>query len=211
MPPKKKKQELSFNDPILNVTYSVDSVEEIAIYNWCIEAVKEGLIESWTVDSPIYQPFSITVFDSVSKTEESNPVVLLKGIKMPKSKSTTLLREHAYTPDFKLTFTDKFIQLFPEALPKLLKPTTVDVNNNSAVVYIDVKGAFNLHSGDRVFSINQKWVYQQTKIFVNKLVPDDLFHLTYVPTAEQYTKKKKTLREKYITCKTLEECINNKV
>lgn len=201
---------MKFTDTLVNFTYDMDSAEEIAVYNWCIEAVEAGLILSWSLDNPIYQPISITVADSVIKTPENNYITALENVK--DSKGKILLRGHSYTPDFHISLTDKFISMFPDVIPKMLRPTSIisDSNNKHiADVYIDVKGSFNLHGGDRVFAINQKWVYQKTGILINKLIPDELFAYTFVPKAEQYTKKTHKLREKYIHCKTLEECFKN--
>lgn len=206
-----KKPKLTFTDPLLNETFTIDSQEEIAVYNWCLEAVDKGLILPWTVDSKIYQPCSITAAEPVLKTPDNNLVALIPGVKDKKSK--TLLRGHSYTPDFKITLTDKFVSLFPDSIPKLLIPSNIyksDISNINAEVFIDVKGQFNLHGGDRVFSINQKWVYQQTGIFINKVVPLDLFTYTFVPVNEQYSKKKHIFREKYINCKPLSDILNEK-
>lgn len=199
---------LTFTDTLINFTYDADSAEEIAVYNWCIEAVEAGLILPWSFDNPIYQPISITVADSVIKTPENNYITALENVK--DSKGKILLRGHSYTPDFYISLTDKFISMFPDVISKMLRPSSICTDENNkhiANVYIDVKGSFNLHGGDRVFAINQKWVYQKTGILINKLIPDELFAYTFVPKAEKYTKKTHKLREKYLNCKTLDECL----
>ena len=185
---KAKKANLIFSDPVLNQMVQTDSSEEIALYNWCIEASQAGFINSWTEEFPLYHPASIKLSDPVKD----------QGGK-------TILRAHEYTPDFDIWFTPLFFETFPNML-KFFKIS--EEENGNKRVLIDVKGIFNMHGGDRVFAINQKWVYQRANLYINKLVPDDLFKETFVPIAELYTKKTHKLREKYLTYNTIDQYIN---
>ena len=184
-------------DKYTNETIEFDSAEEKQFYNWLIELRDAGLVEKWDSINDIYQPASFKLFDTAKYNE------LSKG----KLKECTLLREHIYSPDFKLTFTKKFYETFPrEVLKKYFKflPISEDLSDISPV-YIDIKGTFNSNAGDRVFSINQKWVYLIHKQFINKIVPEKLFADTFVPETERYTEKTKKLREKYVSYKHLSD------
>lgn len=184
-----KKANLIFSDPVLNQSVQTDSQEEIALYNWCVEASQVKFINSWSEEFPLYHPASIKLADTVKD-----------------DKGKTILRPHEYTPDFDIWFTPLFFEIFPNMLTFF--KFSEELNGNKRVL-IDVKGVFNMHGGDRIFAINQKWVYQKSNLYINKLVPDDLFRETFVPKLELYTKKTHKLREKYLTFKTIDQYINN--
>ena len=182
-------------DPIINETIEFDSKEEKQFYHWLCELRLSKLIEPWEKSSDIYQPPPFWL---------SGPV----SIELPingKTKSISLLRSHEYTPDFKIKFTKKFYQTFDiNIIRKYFKLVPIsDDLSDIPIIYIDIKGSFNSNGGDRVFSINQKWVWANHQIYINKIVPDDLFKDFFVPVSELYTEKTKKLRIKYANLRQL--------
>lgn len=116
---------------------------------------------------------------------------------------THLLHKQAYTPDFFISFTDKFNQ-FSHGL---------HLQNNSC--YVDVKGTYTkgfANSSAYTFPILQKWLYDKYNIFVNKIVVRDnntkkgFFSKTFVPEILAYNKRNPLLRNKsFLNCKLLKE------
>jgi hypothetical protein len=109
----------------------------------------------------------------------------------------TLLRACTYGADFKVRLDDIDMNTYrvsgwwPDA----------DVN----YIYIDIKGKFGANSQDGAkFSIVQKWTYQRHGIYVNKVIPEDLFNITFCPDRCRYTKTGKP-KKAYSKCKTLKE------
>jgi hypothetical protein len=173
-----------------NKIIPLDSQEEQQFYNWCIELAKYNLIKIWSEDNTIYQPPSFPLSDKVLGENQQNK----------RTYNKTLLRDHVYTPDFKVTINKYLLdKLFPNALDKLLYTTDICDEDNQFVTYIiDIKGTFAKADGGRSFSINQKWVYAIHHVYINKVIPDVLFEKTFVPEVERYTPKTNKLRQKYI-------------
>lgn len=164
-----------------NITF--DSHEEIWVYKWLEEAVIAGFVESFA-----YQPVA---FDLISKKSYSVEVEL-------KTKTKTvdkhLLHEHIYTADYSFVATEK------------LKKLNHKMFSHDDTYLIDVKPSFQRFGGDRSFSINQKLVYDKYQIFINKVIPQKLFELTWVPKNVKIGKSGKTLG-KYNKCKTISQLL----
>ena len=69
--------------------------------------------------------------------------------------------------------------------------------NGDIVVYCDIKGAFNRFGGDRILPIHQKMVWSQYRVYINKLVPKDVFKALGVPKLCTFTTKTKKPRKMY--------------
>jgi hypothetical protein len=173
---KNKRSEIVYNG------VELDSVEELQFYYWLEEAKNNNLIKDFT-----YQPKEFVLFEKVSFVKS-----IKKGKKVV-NKEQTLLNPHIYTPDFCITFTDLFYELCEKnSWNKLFKH--IDIQSE---VICDIKGGFSRNGGDRTFSINQKWVYQKYEKYITKIVPKDLFKLTWCPELAKLTPKKKQIVEKY--------------
>ena len=122
-------------------------------------------------------------------------------------KESSLLKSHIYTPDFSVCFTSKFLELhIAYGWSKIFKIVNIDKEN-----IIDIKGTFNQNSGDRIFSINQKWIYQIYKVYVHKIIPEKLFSVTWCPQKCRLTAVKKQVIEKYKDLKNINEIVKNVV
>jgi hypothetical protein len=126
---------------------------------------------------------------------EPTSFVLSEKVKITvNEKSKTLFQEHSYTPDFKIQF-----NIVPEWL------SSHPIINN--IWWVDVKGTFNRHGGDRVFPINAKWMYQRHEIMVEKVIPQKLFEKTFTPEIYLLTdisKQKRKIKWQITTLKQKE-------
>lgn len=157
--------------------FRFDSNEELDFYYWVREAEDLGFIEEFA-----YQPPSF---------------VLFPGLKNEKGKY--IVREHVYTADFKLSFSDEWIRFRRDNGIKVFD------RFDEKTVYVDVKGGFNRFGGDREFSVNLKWVFSKFGIYVWKIKPFDFFHKkTWLPKKSVCTRKTGKVRAKYAGVKMFE-------
>jgi hypothetical protein len=148
----------------------LDSTEEKEFYMWCEEAVEYGVILRFA-----YHPCTF---------ELSKPEKYPGFNSKDKPAMRSLVAKHGYTPDFLLEGVDK--------LPLKKK------YRNSGFVYVDTKGSFQKNGGGTIFSINQKWVYQQYGVYVHKVMPEEFFSATWVPEAAKWTPKRTKIQKKYM-------------
>lgn len=148
---KNKKSTITYNN------IKIDSVEEWHMFCWLDEAKTLGIVKNY-----IYQP------DSFVLTPVQTYVPYFNN---QKQKVKHLLRDHVYTADFKIDFNIEYGQ----ALSQAFKIDNSMIDNDTVSIFVDVKGSFNLHGGDRLFSIHQKLVYDKYKILVQKIVPKEMF------------------------------------
>ena len=180
---KNKRKQISCFDEFHNVEVQCDSVEECDFIQWCSEMAQMNLIYDF-----IYQPESIKLFDKVD-------YIAYDG------KKKFLFREHIYSPDFIIQINPKTSQI----LCKELKIPYEAMNLESFSVYLDVKGTFQKSDGGRSFSLNQKWVYQKTGIYVMKLIPKDFFQKCGCPSNCFLTQKTKKPRKIYAGMKSIQQ------
>lgn len=180
---KNKRRQFPYHDDFHNVDVLCDSIEECDFIEWCAEAAQLSVIQDFE-----YQPESIQLFDAVDYIAFNN-------------KKRSLFREHKYSPDFSIRF-------IPEAAGVLCKEFKVPYQNigqDSFQVLLDVKGTFQRGDGGRAFSINQKWVYQKTGIYVVKIVPKDFFASCGCPMKCFFTRKTNKKRKAFDGCKSIAE------
>lgn len=82
-----------------------------------------------------------------------------------KEKSETLIREHIYTPDFKIFWTEKAKGVFWDSGRQNIWPFRQVGEDLTS--YVEVKGGFDSGNMTRLFIVNQKWLYSKLGIFVN--------------------------------------------
>jgi hypothetical protein len=164
-----------------------DSQEEVEFYHWCKEAQEHGYITDF-----VYHPEPFVLAKRASYKREE------KLIRKTKIVDVFLLNPHEYTPDFIIVPTAKFSEL-EHGLRESEDQTNYLFRRpqKAPKIFIDVKGDYDIHHSNREFSINQKWMYEKYKIFVNKVVPEKFFARTWVPAAATVSPKKKVFRKKY--------------
>lgn len=177
---KNKRSTVTFFDEIRNENVEVDSNEEWYFYSWLIECKKLGIVLDYE-----YQPKEFLLTEKFK---------YIPAFGNPKKKEKHLLADHVYTSDFRIVFN----KLYGEKLSEYFKiPIEAIDANGDAVVFVDVKGGFNRFAGDRNFSIHQKMMWDKYKIYVQKIVPEDLFKKLGTPEAAKYTIKTKKPTAKY--------------
>lgn len=166
-----------------------DSKEEWQFHHWLLEAEKADLIYNIT-----YHPESYLLSEKASIWTEKKLKTKTKNIEK------FLLHPHSYQIDFKFKIKNK---LMFEFLQKIRIAADKEI-------CIDVKGNFagKNNSTAVTFPLNQKWIYQQYGIYVQKIVPDKLFKATWIPEACRLTPKKKQPVKKYIKFKSISEFLS---
>lgn len=194
-----------------------DSKEEEYFFWWLEEAKNHGLLTEF-----IFQPKPFNLFDKVK-------VEYFEQLKTKvKVKDSTLLREHKYQADFLIRWDSKWIfklflpwdqvgNHFPNKVPFVANRSR---KSDEFFSVVDVKGTFNQNDAWRRFAINQKWVFQNFNIYVQKLITHPsvkkdgriipasaLFYKTFVPERFLYTNKSNKPRKIKYPIKSIKEYI----
>jgi len=158
-----------------------DSQEEWWFYLWCVEAMDAGVIAECLYHTESFQ--------------------LTPSYKLPMAnKKNFVLRPHKYTPDFFIWFNDSMDDHYKEMIGHLYTYAWMGS-------WIDVKGKFQSHGGDRVFALNQKMMMKEHSLAVHKIVPEVFFKQTWVPEGALFGKRGIRLK-RWDGCKTLQEVID---
>ena len=180
---------------ILGINESIGSKEEFEFLWWLIEGTKAGLIEpDWK-----YHPKTFTLAESQYVTQTTTKQLKTKVKVTTKEKS--ILQGVEYTPDFTLKVTPRFYEVFPNMVNYFMKP------EKDGTIWIDTKGGFSgPHNNSAItFPIKQKWLYQKTGIYVQKLIPKTFFKKNWVPLEAALTPKKRERSKTFEKCKLLTE------
>lgn len=167
-----------------------DSNEEIEFQIFLDDCALYGLI-----DTAVYQPDPLVLAPKATRR-------VWKHFKTKPSVEVErhLFFEHVYTADWYVVWTPKFLRTFPHCglllRPCNTEPRILDLKEEQSVAaegWVDVKGGYNRHGGDRVFPIHQKLSWYLHKVPVNKIVPKDFFRkLGAVPDGLKWMKGRKT-------------------
>ena len=127
----------------------------------------------------------------------------------------TLLQEHVYTPDFKVLWR-KGIGVFYKDI--------IDIGSDKDAPFCvkrfvwgdgdtsiwEVKPLFDRNNMTRLFTINQKWMYDKYGIYVQKIIPQKLFEATFTPKKYLLTDMGKQKRKLTFAPRTLEEYVKSR-
>ena len=167
-----------------------DSKEEI-YFVWYIEELQAaGYIDFFR-----YQPDPFSLFSPV----KYNWIKPLKTKK--KEMTTTLLQAHSYQADFEIIWNFKADGMFFTDNNIKSRPFV----SKYGISFFDVKPAHDMKNMTRLFHINQKWVHQRHGIYVQKIVPQELFKSTFTPERYRYTDKSLKPRKIDYNAVTLKE------
>ena len=146
-----------------------DSNEELLFASWCIEA---GI-------SYKYKPTTFVLSDPVKLRQQKQRSIC----------DVSLLNNAEYTLDFVLTSYPPIIatistavDIYTDPIQQGLKSALFKSCGND--IWIDVKGVDFRSMGrtsDAQFPIKSKWLYQKHGVYVNSVVPSDLFAKTFYP------------------------------
>lgn len=156
--------------------FQVDSDEEVMTLLYLFELQEKGYIEK------IERSESFTLSERFDKlyTETKQLKTKTKSVE----KNQCLLREHVYTPEFKITWTHKgYLYLTWSKYHTGKIDTNLFHTAGKYLSYIEVKPSFDKHGMTRLFIINQKMMYKIYGIFVNLVIPHELFKETFTPEA----------------------------
>lgn len=152
---------------------SYDSFEELSFLYWAFELKNQGYIKS------IRRADSYLLSDPL----ENHYAEQLKT----KSKPATqlIMHGHSYTPEFLIVWDHKKARdrvICGLGGKKMVNPIIVQVNDISEIVsVIEIKPMWDQNNMERLFRLNQKWMWQKHGIYVNLIKPQKLFQETFTP------------------------------
>jgi hypothetical protein len=146
-----------------------ESNEELYFLYWCEELIKKGIIASVNRGKTF-------VLSEAVKQEYQVEKQLKNSIKIV-TKSKTLLRDHVYSNDFNVYFRQDKTHLFNF---EYCGSKTIN-NVDYTTAYFEIKPIYDQNNMTRLFSINQKWVFDKYGQFINLFVPEKVFTNTFFP------------------------------
>lgn len=154
-----------------------DSDEEVFVAMWLQELQEAGFVKRW---SKMELPFPMTSGLKRNYVKETQ----LKTKIRREPKEQILLRPSEYTPDFVVNFSESGVEKFVGLLEPAseFRPGMLFYKNTPGVV-IEVKPEFDQQNMERLFKLNQKFLWDKEKIFVNLVEPVALFKKTFIPLA----------------------------
>lgn len=151
-----------------------ESFEELSFLYWAFELKNQGYIKS------LKRSESFLLCDSMVH----DFVVNLKTKSKPASE--LVLHGHSYTPEFIIEWDPKARDKIFSALlgqsrycAPLISQTSINVPHNYS--YVEIKPMFDQNNMERLFKVNQKWMWQKHGVFVNLIKPKQLFQQTFTP------------------------------
>jgi hypothetical protein len=186
-----------------------DSDEEMYFYWWLEELRQAGYIKEIIRD---VEPFDLSSRLSITYTVKTQLKTKIKE----KEKDITILHPHIYTADFKVIWADKALHKLHE--PIFVVGSNINILFYSNVVFPDpngivfsffeVKPTYDQNNMTRLFTVNQKWVWDKFAVFINKVIPEKLFSDTFTPMRYLTTNKSGKLRKIKFKVRTLEEYLS---
>ena len=185
--PKAKKKPTTYNDIVF------DSKDELNFYYWCEEALKIGLINSFQ-----YKPDTIEI---IGKKNYKKPFVYKMSGKI-QIREYHLLDAVSYSPDFKVVFNKKILDIMKENKLNLFLIDGIHFfmkdDLDEFEILLDVKSSvgnkFGNNSSAVTFPIKQKVLYHYYGIYINKVICKTFFKKTFCPLNIYYNKRSKALK-----------------
>jgi len=183
-----------------------DSEEERLFFLYVKELKQEGFVKEFSFHNKEFVLSEVVKFSwkKFLKTKE-------------KDVETTLLHPHVYTPDFHIEWNPKAYGIFycyiddEHKFGKIPFINNIDNNGDNIGSYVEVKPAFDMNNMTRLFTINQKWMFQEYMIYIQKVIPIGkntcLFAKTFVPQESMFTPKTKKPKKYKFETKSLNEFI----
>lgn len=181
-----------------------DSEEERLFYLYLDELKERGFVREFSFHKLIFN-----LSDSVKSSWEKKLKTKTKQME------STLLHPHVYTPDFHVKWETSSYGIFYCYIDDEHKFGDVpfisnkDDLDNDIGSYIEIKPSFDMNNMTRLFTINQKWVYKEHGIYVQKIIPNGkstcLFAKTFVPQEAMVTPKRRTPKKFKFRVKSLNE------
>lgn len=134
-----------------------------------------------------------------------------------KQRKKTLLNSHIYTCDYAVKWNPEYKGvIFNDASHLEVTPFFVAniTDKGEYISYLEVKPEFDFNNMTRLFVINQKWVYEKYKIYVQLFKPLDFYRKFFVPDRYLLTDKKTRKRKInffYLTFDQWYDSVTNKI
>ncbi|XAI97358.1 hypothetical protein [Leptolyngbya phage Lbo-JY46] len=177
---KKTKYESSDEPRLYHGDIPLDSEHELWICWWLDELKDLGFIKYYTRAEPF----------SLSHGYTNNYVVKMKTKSKPMRQS--ICGGHVYTPEFRVVWHKKALDKIVWLMDSGDKFDKVLIGhiaaNKELYTIIEVKPEFDYNNMTRLFTINQKWVFDKYGIWVNLIKPKELFKKTFTPVNFRKTK-----------------------
>lgn len=178
-----------------------DSLEEMYVSWYLEELERAGFIQEYRLHP---ETFRLSPRQCYRETKV--------GKRKDTEKEVCFLREHEYTPDFSIRWNFSAMGKFY----KYMHIALLGVDRKKYMFWlagelsiIDVKPMFDQNNMTRLFTINQKWLYSQQGVYVQKVIPQDLFQKTFTPERFLLTNKNKTPRKLKYTPRSLSEYLES--
>jgi len=185
-----------------------DSNEEMYFFWWLLELKEKGFIKEIEL-----QPTAFPLSSSISCEYEQQMKTKSKIV------SEEIMKGHVYTTDVFVIWNknaiDKFTTLIDSGIRKKERSSLQFIisQEKGGVIYsfIEVKPSFDQNNMTRLAVINQKWVWEKFKTYVNIVIPEKHFNKTFTPGRYFFTNKSKVPRTiKYKSVLTLSEFLKSK-
>lgn len=194
------KQKISSNSDIdCSIEFRNDL--ESNFYEWLKEAEALNLVKDC-----LYEPYSIEITPQVyTQFPVQYP---RKGLVIEKRELHSAM---SYTPDFQFYINREFLKSLKHLLFSSKGHDALNEENTDEwiLVIVDIKSAFGNRFKNNVsadtFPIKAKAIYALHGIYINKLVPINLYKRTWAPDIEMYK-----LNGKLRNTKTSRKCITRK-
>lgn len=151
-----------------------DSLEELAFLQWAQELKRAGYITSIERSESFLLCDAMTIGYAEQLKTKSKPM------------QQTILHGHSYTPEFRIRWSDKARDKFVEIIGGTKKFEKlflgVPCEFGGYETYIEIKPLWDQNNMERLFKVNQKWMWDKHHIFVNLVKCPELFPKTFTPT-----------------------------
>jgi len=161
------------------------SGEELWFKYWLDELEQRKLV--YNVQ---YEPYQIEL---CRKAKYKKQETTKKGELIFKTKSIPY-SAHSYKPDFIFCSKDERV-----------RNMFIIADHESSEIVTDIKGGFSKWADEEGFPIKQAWVFQLYNVWVNKVIPDELFKKTFVPDKLRNSPKTGKPLQKYKKFLTVNE------
>jgi hypothetical protein len=150
--------------------YEYKSQEEKEFSYYLDELQSAGLIEGFTYEEVKFELTPKVTFPYVKTTQ-------LKTKVKKENKVKVLLNDSTYTPDFIINFEPKSAHFanMPDKFPLFI------TSRSTLTSYVDVKASFGKKASDIRFPDRQKQMYNIHRIYIQKIVPRELFEQSFTP------------------------------
>ena len=174
----------------MNIDLGIYRSKEELYFSWYLDELIENGYVSWYR----YESKTFTLLEEAKSTWD-------RKLKSGKVIATLLhiAQDVEYTPDFEISFTEKALGVFCNGIPSYTRPYFMGMLEDEIlghyIAFIDVKGSAFINSSSSIsFSFTQKLMWHRYMIYVQKVIPQNLFNKTFTPKRYLLTDGGKAIR-----------------